>query len=531
MITLLIADDEFHIRNGILQFVPWKELSIEAVVEAADGLAALSMYEQAKPNVLLLDINMPGISGLEVGRRIREKDPDAQIIFLTGYDDFDKAKEAISLQASDYLLKPVAYGELVQALSKASCKIAEVLEKNEYVVHLERKIHEFSPAASERILLDWLQHQRSPSEAEALLSDLGVVIPLHAPYLIYAVEIDDFHRYMDDVSQRDRDLYLYAYKKLAQEVFESAGRTAHVIHFSPSRLIIIVVLGDRILAETEWNADAERLKEAYRNYLKLSITIGVSRPADNAVGLPAAYREAVMAVDHRSYVGGGITIPYRLVEPAVVSGKRLLGKELYLMSEIRSGNDTNVINTLTEWCEELRELPLPDAKMIASQLLLFVMRLMKEAEVKVDAIHADPIGSVMKCETSKEVTGHVTSFVMEVGKAIHSVKNRPSMKVMEKAKQWIRQHLAEEINLTKLAGYLHMSPNYVSTLFKQSTGETFIEFVTRMRFERAKELLSDPGLKMHEISASIGFTDANYFSIAFKKHHGISPSEFRQRYY
>jgi two-component system, response regulator YesN len=529
MIKILIADDEYHIRNGIIQFIPWREMHIEIAGEAADGFTALSIFEREKPNILLLDINMPGVSGLELAKKVRSQDTKAQIIFLTGYDDFAKAKEALLVQASDYLLKPVSYGELIHALTKASSKIAEVMKKDEYVFRLEQKFHDVLPVASERIFLDWLQNQRSLEDAKALLGDLGITIVMQAEYVVYAIEIDEFSRYMDEVSQRDRELYLYAYKKLAQEVLEYDGRTVHILHVSPSRLIIIATVDDRPLGH-EANDAIGKLRRAYRNFLKLSVTIGVSLQCSSAAALPTAYKQAVLAVDQRTFIGGGTTIPYHLAEPAVASGKRLLGKELYLLSEIRCGNDTNVLNTLNDWCHELSELPLLDAKMIASQLLLFVMRLMKEAEVKIELEREDPLGNVLKCETSIAVTECVATYVMKVGKAMHMLSNRPSMKVMKNAKQWIHEHIGEEISLSKLSDYLHMSPNYVSTLFKQSTGETFIEYVTRTRFERAKQLLSNSQLRMHEIASSVGFADANYFSIAFKKYHGFTPSEFRQKY-
>ncbi|WP_274362802.1 response regulator [Paenibacillus thermotolerans] len=424
MMKIVIADDEYHIRTGIAEFVPWKELGAE-VLEAQDGTSALAVYEEAAPEILLLDINMPGMSGLEVARTIREHDPDVQIIFLTGYDDFDKAKAAISVQASDYLLKPVSYGELVEALRKAMDRIEEAKSKAEYVHRLERKLHAFTPAAAERILLDWLHNRRIPREADSLLEELGMSSRQHSNFSVACVEIDGFYRYMDQVSQRDRQLYLYAYKKLAQEVFEAFGSYSIVLQANPSRLIAIAAasgLEDKAYAAERMKSQAERLQNAYRDYLKMSVTIGVSRNADQAADLPEAYREAIQAVERRVAGSGG-----------------------------GSGGQ-------------------PD-------------------------------------------------------------RNRPVMKAMEKAKGWIRDHLAEDITLPKIAAFLHMSPNYVSTLFKQATGETLTEYVTRVRFEKSKELFARPELKMHEIAARVGFADANYFSIAFKKYHGMPPSEYRQRYY
>ncbi|MER2060822.1 MAG: AraC family transcriptional regulator, partial [Niallia sp.] len=141
-----------------------------------------------------------------------------------------------------------------------------------------------------------------------------------------------------------------------------------------------------------------------------------------------------------------------------------------------------------------------------------------------------PFSSIYNAETILEVVAVMTSFFDHIVQLIKKHNRFGNPNVIEEAKQWIRDHIYEDISLNKIANYVHMSPNYFSALFKQATGETFMEFSTRTRFELAKQLLIQPEMKIYQIAEKIGYSDANYFSIAFKKSEGMTPSQYRARY-
>ncbi|KRG08022.1 hypothetical protein ACA29_25060 [Lederbergia galactosidilytica] len=168
--------------------------------------------------------------------------------------------------------------------------------------------------------------------------------------------------------------------------------------------------------------------------------------------------------------------------------------------------------------------------MISSQLLIFAMRTISKDRIgKTKLQIAEPLSKIYRAETNSqiiEIVSNVMSKITDIFKQ-HEKMNNP--KIIEEAKKWIKEHLAEDINLDALASYLHISPNYLSSLFKQATGETYIEHTTKLRMKAAKKLLLDPDLKISSIARKVGYNDSNYFSIAFKKCEGITPTHSIER--
>jgi two-component system response regulator YesN len=532
IIKVMVVDDEFHIREGIKKSIPWSEFSLELIGTAENGITAWELYNELKPHIILLDINMPECSGLELAHRIRAEDKNTQIIFLTGYDEFQNAKEAVYLQARDYLLKPVSYGELRDALRNAINYIQEHLQQDFYLNGLEERVHDYNEVVTDQLIKDILQQRKSLEEVTKQLLSQGIEFDVHCQYAVLYTEIGNFQQYMNQVTMRDRQLYLYAYRKLAQEVLALFG-TGYTVSDSPSQLILIVKYNESQVSDFEdlLIKIAERLQNVYADYLKMSVSIGISQVAMDANHLHHAFLEAEQALEYLALIGQGMIIPFNLVETGIVHSRQLLSKELYLLSEIRVGNDGSVVKILEEWSQELQKMHLSEAKLVTSQLVIFIRRLAVEVGLEIDKIaHTNPFLEIAQCQTIDAVVSFISNYIVSIGKSIQASKQIPCIKVIEQAKQWIREHIADEVSLSQLSNYLHMSPNYLSSLFKQATGETFSQFFARVRFERAKELLTDPVIKIHEIAEMVGFTDSNYFSIAFKKNQGLTPTEFRQRY-
>jgi two-component system response regulator YesN len=546
-LNVLIVDDEFHIRNGIKLSIPWQELGMNVIGEADDGDEAISLFKTNAVDIVLLDINMPRMDGLETARYIRSCNESTQIIFLTGYDDFHKVKEAVSLQASDYLLKPVAHGELLQALEKASTRVWMAHKQSGYVDDLKRKVHRYKNAATDQVLIDVLQQRRSFADAAESLAEIGISTCRDRTYSFICTDIDEYEKDIAEFSERDRQLYFYAYRKLAQEIMELEASKkirgvenlylcGHVVHITVSRLILMIQLrvsDSQAPSDTEemflMNV-AQQLQEAFSKYLRLSVTIGISTQVLSSDRLYEGYREALQAVDYRAMIGLGNIIPARLVKLSTGRSQKLLTKELYVLSELKAASEIRNNGIIGEWFEELRAMPLTDTKIISSQFVGYALRLYDESKCKGSfSIHM-PLAQISDCETVKGITDILEEFLFGLSDSIRAARTQPAMRTIEEAKHWIRKHLKDDISLKSLATELHMNHYYLSRLFKKVTDETFLEFTLRIRFEKARELLAGTSLKMHEIAEQIGFNDANYFSIAFKKHEGINPTEYRKHF-
>lgn len=545
MVKVLIVDDEINIRNGIKKSIPWNEFGMEVIGEADDGEKAITIYNEHTPDIIVLDINMSGMNGMEVARYIRVRSQETQIIFLTGYDDFHKVKEAVTLHASDYLLKPVAFSELVQALQKAAVQVMMTQRQIGFVDDLKHKVNLYKKVATDQILLDVLQQRRSFADAAESLAEIGLTEGQSQCIGFLCTDIDYYEDSFGQLSEQNRQLYMYAYRKLAQEVLEEQqqfsgyeGRFAkgYVLNITVSRLLIMIQLrapNGKLQSHIEEQLlvqIAKKLQEAYRTYLKMSISIGVSRTELGVDKLYSIYKEAVQAVDYRAMIGQGNIIPSRLVDPLVFRSQKLLSKELFILGELKAGTEIHNTGLLEQWFEEIRTMPFTDAKIIVSQLVVYTLRMCDESEHERPMTAKVPLAHIVSCETIQCLTEYLREFLINIGDRIRGSQRQPAMRTIELAKQWIRQHLNSEISLNALASALYINPFYLSRLFKQTTDETYLEFTIKIRFDRARELLVNSTLKMHEIAEQIGFKDANYFSIAFKKHQGVSPTDYRKRF-
>ncbi len=523
MRRLLIVDDEHHIREGLKRQIALTELPVQVAGAAEDGETALRMYEELEPDIVLLDINLPDLSGLEVARRIRSKDEKTQLLFLTGYNSMSFIREAITLETADYMLKPIAKEELAAGLRRADERLSRRGRGGES--DDARRTRERG-MMQEYALLDLLLQRRPCCDAIEALGAAGAPLAEAKPPLAVLVcEMDALPARV--ATTGDRQLYGVAFAKLASEAAQACS-AAYGAATSPDRLLIVLSSVGR---DTVTEA-AKNVRSVVRAYMDVSVTIGASRSVSELKLLPEAYREALHAAEHKGWVGDGQIIPYESVQIAEAANRALLDKELSLLAEIRAGNDGAVMSILREWTAQFAGLPSRQVKLMATQLVLYVMRVVQGFRLsdRNGRFCRDPLLEMSRLTNGSDIASFITDYFVQVGRWIRESREFAVPKMFEDARSWIRDHLREEASLNGLAEYLHLSPKYVSSRFKQVTGESFAEFLNRVRFERARELLLDPEQKVSEIAEAVGYSDTNYFSIAFKKNVGLTPSEFRKRY-
>jgi two-component system response regulator YesN len=527
LITIMIVDDEYHIREGIKKTVPWADLGLEMVSEADNGLKAWLQFEENSPDIILLDINIPELNGIALAQRIREHGAPTQIIFLTGYDDFRLVKEAVVLGASDYLLKPVGYDELFRSLIKAIQSVEQQRKQVHYIDALTKKADSYGKAAIDRLFLEMLQQVKPLQDCLEQLRSLDIVLNEQAKYVMINAEVVHYDNIMSQVSSRDRGLYIYAYRKLAQEVLEEY-KNGRVLLEKPNQVLIIWELTNE--QENHYGRYSKRFQEIVSLYLKMKVSVGISNIVHGVKQLPLAYYQSGIALKYISLLGEGKIIPYNIVEPSSAIGNKMVGKEISLLTELRLGNGNQVMPILEQWFAELNGLPWEEVKLIASQVIVFVLRISTEVDLNNQELTAiQPLEELGHLANMESLKTFLSAYLMKVTLAIQKNKELPALKIIDQAKKWIRDNMNDEVSLTKLADHLYLNANYLSQLFKKSTGETFIDFVTRERMEKAKELLQNPHMKIFEIANLVGFKDSNYFSIAFKNKLGFTPSEYRQR--
>ncbi|MEK5318721.1 response regulator [Paenibacillus sp. FSL L8-0644] len=528
MYRLLIVDDEYHIREGLKLMVAESGLSVEVSDVAGDGETALRLYTEQRPDMVLLDINLPDMSGLDVAKTIRDKDQQTPLLFLTGYESMTYIRQAVSLQAVDYLLKPVTSEDFEAALSRAEDRIAQWRRSEEEAIHRHRSLE---PLYREHLLLDLLQQRRPAAEVIREMDGLRFFGETSGPpYTVLCCELEEASQQEAAASKSHGSMHksCHVFAGLAGEAAAATGAKAHSAAVSRDRRVVLLATASCRAAERA----AQQIRQAVQERLSQSVSIGISRPVQRMEQLPEAYEEAVQAAEHRGWVGYSQIIPYESIQAAEPNSSQLLEKELLMITEIRAGNDAAVHAILQEWSGQLAGLPFKQVKMIVTQLVLFVMRIVQsDASVGQTSMQEhDPLLELSRLRHGPEMVDYVSRYFVRVGRHVRESREKGIPRKFQRAKEWIREHLQEDGGLNRLAEYMNMSPKYLSARFKQVTGESFADYQTRVRFERARELLLDPNRKVAEVAELVGFTDTNYFSIAFKKHTGLTPTEFRKTF-
>ncbi|HZG77796.1 MAG TPA: helix-turn-helix domain-containing protein, partial [Paenibacillus sp.] len=336
----------------------------------------------------------------------------------------------------------------------------------------------------------------------------------------------------EHVTARDRQLYQYAYVKLARELLEGQ-EGAFAASESERRLLLIWCADRERVTDTYLQSFASRMQETYRKYLKRTVTIGIGEPAEGPEELYRGYRQALHALELRALLPPGSIVPYASVSPQALEREPdhpMVGKELFLLSEIRAGHGEHVRKALSELEPMLRSLPWGELRKAAYRIFLYIRRLSLETAQPDEPDDPFDPKDAAQATRAEELVRLVADYATFVCAKVEKIKEQPSYRMIAEAKAWIKERLDEEITLQRLSERFHIHPKYFSQRFKQATGETYMDYITRVRFDKAKELLVAGDLKVAGVAERVGFADANYFSIAFKKYTGYTPSEYRERH-
>ncbi|MFD1956021.1 response regulator [Paenibacillus thailandensis] len=452
MYRLLIADDEALEREGLELIVERMMPDTFRIVHAENGRTAIEKAEEFRPHVVLMDIKMPGINGLDALREIKAGDPNVKMVLVTAYEQFEYAKQAVSLGVKEYLTKPVRREEVVTLLSRIVRELdMEKRSRHEELSMKENRIRMLQLAESE-LALSFMTHAVHATDIPELLEMLGVhggagiaivaAFPEYQPGggRSYETELREFYGLI-------RDTVKHASLPRQMQTIVSPLVDLHMAVFLAGSEEDKEILPDEALLL------ADKLAEAAKNSRGIRLSVGIGMAGTGAEGMRRSYYEAVFA-------------------STSASETRQVAKYGELPPE--SGSDN-----------------------------------------KADA---EDDGLLVK-----------GSYVQMAIQRIREERDHQTLHLMDQAAAFIREHFREDLSLEQAAEHVHLNPYYFSKVFKQYNGESFIDFVTRIRIEEAKALMAEGNLSLKEISYEIGYKDPNYFSRVFKKIAGVSPSEYRSQ--
>ena len=535
MLKIILAEDDRITRGGIASLISHSfGADFEVAGEAQNGDEALRLVAEQKPNLLLTDISMPKLNGLDLIRRVRETDPDLMIIIISGYNDFEYMQSAIQSGVSDYLLKPVLPEQIRKALMKAKEQAGRRQEFQQSFNALKQQVLESRTLLLERFYRELISGGFSGEEIREKADFLKV--DLSGSFFCAAVF--KVQRYMpsEDRSVRREDLMQFF---LSDIVRRSYGDSIRAYSFAWNRdqaaLILCADGLSRDIAFREINRSTNELVERMEKYLGITMFAAIGSLQPNAAGVAESFREARSALDYSFAMPPGSVISSDdLGAPESDSRRRPEEFDRSIIFHTKLCEREECAGQIRRLFAYYQSAGIRDPHFIKIDVFEIIMRVFSRTEelfkgpVNAD-YKAKKYGEILRCESLSALETWTLNFFSEyIGKVETERADRSDIavaRVKELAELSFRD---ENFSLDDVAAKLFISPNYLRLIFKQKTGMSFVEYLTDLRMKKAAELLAVPSLKVQQISEQVGYGNQQYFAMCFRKHFGCTPTDYRR---
>ena len=539
---IILVDDEEEVRKSIIRKIDWTAVGFAVVGDAENGEDALEKIENLEPDVVLTDIRMPYMDGLTLAERIRQKYPSMKIVIFSGYDDFEYAKQAIKLNVTEYILKPVNVEELTAILKRIKTNLDEEIEQKRNVNLLRENYKRSLPILREQFLKDLISRPMDGETVQTLLREYDIPLAGAKKWIAIAVELE----LEQELTQEEAPLPLHEEKNLipisVMQILSENLKPSYrfsLLSFSGSADAKIAGIAaiDENNSQTELINILGDICKEIRKTLKVPVTIGIGHSAQKLENISRSFQSALDALGYRSVVGTGSTIYINDVEPGI-GGKLQFGseEESALIQAIKFGPEEKIRETVRGIVDRMNE-----ARVHARQRQAYILsvancmiQLIQQYDLNMEEIFAeDPLGpdpfTVIQSMLNREnFSRWLYQTALKINNALSRERDYAARQVIEKAKQYIMDNYQDPgLSVEQICRYLHMSPAYFSTMFKKATGQTYIAYLTEVRLNKAVELLNMTDEKTYVIASQVGYQEQNYFSYVFKKRFGVSPTKFR----
>ena len=543
MLKIFLAEDEVVVRETIKRMIPWEELGFELVGEAADGEMALPLLIRQQPDLLITDIKMPFMDGLTLAKLAKKEIPGLKVVILSGYDDFNYAKQAISIGVEDYLLKPITKNALIERLSEIRSRYEHEKTQKEYYEKFQREMQAYEKNSSRDFFEALVGGSMDMVEVYKRAEKLGLDIVAEAyNVLIFTMNCDeDFSGQRDEYSSWEAESL-----ELLENFF--SGHSSAMLFRSNIFSYGVLLKGQRETIEENTKACVDEIRKILnRQDGRREWFLAVGQPVERLSQIQKSYHTASRAFSQRYLYDENILYYDEMETMEHPGGQAETEDNAYLQKvDVNALNPAILQKFLSNGLQEETENFVKDYFYAIGQepMESLVFRNYVILNVRFSVI------SFIKglgCDTNEMESADTEEVLAESGKNMESAiayakkmisqaieirdqnsgnKNRSILKT---AVDFIDSHyMDEEISLNTVANVANVSSNHFSALFSQNMGQTFIEYLTSLRMNKAKELLRCTGMRSSEIAGEIGYKDAHYFSYLFKKTQGMTPSDYRK---
>lgn len=521
--TVVVADDEDELRNALCSMISWEELGFSLVGSASNGLDALELVEKLEPDLLLTDIRMPFISGVELAHKVREIRPFMHIAFLSGFDDFEYAKMAIQYNIVSYMLKPLT----IEGLEKEFRIIREKMDTQFQMFREQSRLQAERENFLIPLLLDEYPQQKLPEEDMLSLARECGLLPeddSRCSFVVLVTSISDEDDNCRTSSATVRSVNLIVDKYLHQFSFFSGGK------------VISLLMGSSADFEQYLYILTNELVQMSERIMKLYCNIGISRETDSLAMLHGAYRQAVEALGYSEPGCSNIRFLSDMKSVAVQGAEGMTDMVLRVENAFKIGARAELERGLEQLVALAHRsqhgknwLDMASLHLVSETYRLLYTAAGDEAVAELQARGLLPnVGFHYRPAT--ELQSDLMEFCTCALEILSSQQKKGSDLLCKQALDAIDSNYSDEtFSLVSLSSMLGVSPNHLSSCIKKGAGETFINILIRKRMDTARELLLTSSMKILEIAQQCGYSDQHYFSYCFKKYCGVSPNMLRRQ--
>lgn len=533
MLKVFLVEDEFIVREGIKNNIDWNAHGYEFCGEASDGELAFPMIQKYRPDIVITDIRMPFMDGLTLSKLIKKELPWTEIIILTGYEEFEYAKEGIKIGVARYLSKPVSGAELLREMDALAVKIEE--KQKERGIQ-EKYMHEMEENfRTERKTL--FQSLVTGDKSAAQLLEMADKLDIDISALWYNIVLMKVQSKNHEYNEYSNSLVEI------EQAIKNLGDETHILVFDRNlegNALLFKADSREELLESQ-DQYLRRIREMLAPYKQIRYFGGIGVPVNRLRELPLSFEKASHAFAHRYLVSDSVILSSEETDQVAYPEKeefKMSNVDLKQLDRgkirefLKLGEKEETIYFVEEFFNDLGSSAMKSGifrQYIVMDAYFCVCEFLEELQIGRSEIEPpDAVSGIMQGrESAMRYIIKIMEKALELREHTASGHNRD---IVGEVIRYIEEHYAdEELSLNQLSSHVNLSPNYLSMIFSQQTGKPFIKYLTDFRMNKAKELLRCTGKRSSEIGLQVGYRDSHYFSYLFKKTQGMTPTQYRGR--
>ncbi len=529
--TIILVDDEAHVRSSIRNNTPWADYGFNVIGEANNGIEALELIEDEVPDVVITDIRMPYLDGIELIKELNKIHPNITIIILSGYDEFTYAQTAIKYNVSEYILKPVSKKDFVGILERTKKSLDDNFKKINDINKLENQYKMALPLLKEKFLLSLLTPNKEIDDNELIQKSISFG---------YNIDKDCFIIATLEANRNNSPLIAISMLEACKEILNKSN----IIHIQVDEQIVIIFTNNGGFDDANFTnlfvkqvlRDLEQISSYLNKYLQGGVTIGLGNVVHTPSMIHLSYKESLIALNYKAYQEHQnilyINDVERIQHLPLKKDIMIMRKDEFI-NTLKMGSEEEVTTLVAKFFDEYSGLDPEGLQSYLLSILSILATITLSYKTSLSQILNESedrslIQELATINTVSKAKRWFTDLSIKVNKAIKGEREQSHIKFVEDAKKYIEDHYSDKnLCLESVCDYLGVSTAYFSSTFKKESGKSFVAACNETRINMAKKLMRESDLKNYEISEKVGFSDSNYFSFCFKRVEGISPTKYK----